>query len=98
MNLPNVMSSSVNSTMYCRTEIPKLFPNVSLAVVLPTIGVVATRGYSAARWYVAASICLVSAALITPADLLTMLVLAVAFFAVLVLGSRIRLLDNPIAS
>lgn len=69
-----------------------------LAVALPTIVLVATRGYSASRWLVAASVCLVAAAIITPADLFSMTVLSVAFFALLMLGARMRLLDNPIAS
>ncbi len=69
-----------------------------LAVVLPTIVLLATRGYSAGRWLVAVSLCLVTAAVITPADLLSMTVLSVAFFAAIMLGSRMRLFDNPVSS
>ena len=69
-----------------------------LVVAVSTIFVVAALGYSTVRWFVAASICLVAAAMVTPADLLTMMVLSIAFFAVLMLGSRMRLFDQPIAS
>jgi len=69
-----------------------------LAFALPTIFLVAFRGYGKSRWLIAASVCLVAAAIITPADLLTMVVLSVAFFALLVLGSSMRLFDKPTVS
>ncbi len=80
-------------------SVPGVFELLTIAVVLVSAVVVLSfRGYAPARWLIAASACLAVAAIFTPADLVSQLLLSVPLFVMLVLGSRMRLFDTPIAS
>ena len=55
-------------------------------------------GNSSAKWLLAVSVCLAAAAIFSPADLVSQIVLFIPLFAALILGSRLRLFDVPVAS
>lgn len=80
-------------------SVPGVFELLAIVVVLvPAVALLRSRGYSRARWLLAASACLSAAAMFTPADLLSQLLLSIPLFTMLVLGSRMRLFDSPVAS
>ena len=72
------------------------FELLALVVVsLPTVLLLATRGYGSARWLIAFAICFALAAICSPADLLSTIVLSAVLFGALLLGARMRLFDKP---
>ena len=80
-------------------NVPGVFELLAIAVVLvPAIVLLRTCGYAKARWLLAASVCLVAAAAGSPADVCSQLILFLPLFLLLVLGSRMKLFDIPVAS
>ena len=60
---------------------------IALLVVLTAIAFLRKRPFTG--WWIAAAISVIAAAILTPADLFSTLILAAMFFGMAILGSRI---------
>ena len=56
------------------------------------------RGYPVSRWFIAAALCVTAAACMTPADLLSTTVLAIAFLAAFAFGLRSGSVSRSVAN